>query len=93
MSLDRLTEKLRRASGVAQRATQKIEERADALLARESVIEKRTHEVFQSHESVLGVAESGLDEAEAALRLLSNDPLQDSPRSSEVANRLGRNGS
>ncbi len=75
MAIDGLMEKLERAAGVAARATKKIEERADALLAREGNIAKRTDEVFAPHEQVLKTAEQGLDKAEAALALLSNDPL------------------
>lgn len=78
VAVERLTEKLKRASGVAARATAAIEARADALIAREEAIGKRTHDVFRPHEHVLDTAERGLDDAEAALRLLSNDPLDGS---------------
>lgn len=78
VALERLTEKLKTASGVAARATAAIEARADALIAREAVIQRRTDDVFAPHEHVLATAERGLDEAEAALRLLSNDPLESS---------------
>ena len=83
MAIERLTEKLKTASGVAARATQAIEARADALIAREAAIDKRTDEVFAPHEHVLTTAEKGLDEAEAALRLLSNDPLAGSTSGAE----------
>jgi hypothetical protein len=79
---DRLAEKLARAAGVAQRATAKIEERADALIARETAIEGRTNAVFAPHEGILAAAEKGLDDVEAKLKLLSNDPLAGSGNSS-----------
>jgi len=92
MALDRLTEKLKTASGVAARATASIEARADALIAREAAISKRTEEVFAPHEHVLATAEKGLDDAEAALRLLSNDPLVGSRPGSEDGPRPLVNG-
>ena len=84
----RLAEKLTKASGVAKRITETIEARADALIARETAIDRRTEDVFRPHEDVLGDAERGLDAAEAALRLLSNgaplEPSDDSPAAPEV---------
>lgn len=79
----RLADKLARASGAAQRVTATIEARADALLAREQDIDRRTDEVFAPHEGILIDAEKGLDAAENALRLLSNDPLSASGGSPE----------
>lgn len=84
MDMDRLSEKLAKAAGVAKRQTDKIEARADALIAREADIEKRTDAAFVPHETILGDAERGLDAVEAQLRLLSNDPLGSSGDSQEV---------
>ena len=82
--MDRLTEKLKAAAGVVKRATDNIEARADALIAREAAIAGRTDEVFMPHESILADAEKGLDSVERQLALLSNDPLDGSGRSPEV---------
>lgn len=73
--MSRLSDKLTKAAGVVQRQTAQIEARADALIEREAIIQKRTHEVFTPHESLLTEAEKGLDEVEKQLALLSNDPL------------------
>jgi hypothetical protein len=76
--LSRLTEKLTKAAGVAARQTTNIEARADAIIAREALIEKRTDEAFSGHEDVLTEAERGLDVVERALAVVSNGPLPDS---------------
>lgn len=72
MKMDRLSEKLAKAAGVAARQNAKIEARADALIAREDEIEKHTEKVFVQHEAVLDGQDKGLDKLEASLRLLSN---------------------
>lgn len=74
--MDRLAEKLKQAAGVAQRATTRIEARADELIAREGAIRKREDEAFSPHETILNDAEKGLDAVERALGQLSNSPLQ-----------------
>lgn len=83
--MNRLAEKLAKASGVAGRISTKIEARADSLIAREGELEQRTEQVFSPHEGILADAEKGLDEVEASLRLMSNGaPLElssDSPAS------------
>lgn len=83
--MNRLAEKLAKASGVAGRISTKIEARADSLIAREGALEERTEQVFSPHEGILADAEKGLDEVEASLRLMSNGaPLElssDSPAS------------
>ena len=83
--MSRLSEKLARAGGVAKRLSDTIEARADALIARETELERRTEAVFSPHESILQEAESGLDAVERDLALMSNDPLQPSGASQEVA--------
>lgn len=87
--MSRLSEKLAKAAGVAQRQTVKIEARADSLIAREEAIEAKTHQAFAPHEAILNDAEKGLDEVEASLRLLSNgaplEPSTDSPASPQPA--------
>src|SRR4051812_48329990 len=82
--MDRLSEKLTRAAGVAGRISSKIEARADTLIAREGDLEKRTEQVFSPHEGILADAEKGLDAVERQLALLSNDPLASSGGSPEV---------
>lgn len=77
----RLEAKLKEAAAVAGEVTKSIEARADALIARKTTLTKREHEAFGPHEAVLDMAERGLDETEAALRLLSNDPLDGSDTS------------
>jgi hypothetical protein len=84
LTLDRLAEKLALAASIAPRQAAKIEARADALIAREATIEKRTDDVFSPHEKVLDTAEGGLDKLDAALKQMSNggDPLPASGGSS-----------
>jgi hypothetical protein len=83
--MDRLTEKLARAAGVAPRQTAKIEARADAIIAREAVLEQHTDKAFAPHETLLDTAESGLDAVERALAVVSNGaPLQASGDSPEA---------
>jgi hypothetical protein len=82
--MDRLSEKLAKAAGVAGRISSKIEARADILIAREGDLEKRTEQVFSPHEGILADAEKGLDAVERQLALLSNDPLGSSGGSPEV---------
>lgn len=84
IDMDRLSEKLAKAAGVAKRQTDKIEARADALIAREADIEKRTDQAFSPHEGILSDAEKGLDAVEAQLRLMSNAPLESSGESQEA---------
>jgi hypothetical protein len=45
------------------------------LIAREAALEKRADDVFSHHEAIMGRAETGLDNVESKLALLSNDPL------------------
>lgn len=81
--MSRLTEKLTQAAGVVARQTVKIEGRADAIIAREGLIERRTDEAFTPHERLLSEAEKGLDAVERALAVVSNgaplEPSTDSP--------------
>jgi hypothetical protein len=85
MNMSRLSEKLAKAGGAAKRLSDTIEARADALIARETELERRTEAVFSPHETILSEAESGLDAVERQLALMSNDPLQPSGASQEVA--------
>lgn len=72
----RLLEKLKLAGGVVARQHQKIEARADTIIAREQEIERKTDEAFAPHEALLNAAEKGLDDLEHQLAAVSNDPLQ-----------------
>lgn len=76
--MDRLTEKLKAAGGVVARQTAKIEARADAIIAREPVLEAQTDRAFAPHEALLSEAEQGLDTLYQKLALVSNDPLGNS---------------
>jgi hypothetical protein len=74
--MDRITEKLKRASGVAQRAAASIESEADKLIAREDAIAAKTAQAFAPHHAVLDNRNRELDQLESSLALLSNsDPL------------------
>jgi hypothetical protein len=76
VALDRITEKLKRASGVAQRAALNIESEADKLIAREDELAKRTSGAFAPHNAVLDGRNRELDQLSDALQILSNaDPL------------------
>jgi hypothetical protein len=74
--MDRITEKLKRASGVAQRAALKIESEADRLIAREDELAAKTANAFAPHHAVLDGRNRELDQLETSLQILSNvDPL------------------
>lgn len=84
--MDRITEKLKRASGVAQRAAQAIEAQADKLIAREAEIEQKTLAAFAPHHGVLDMRGRELDQLETSLQILSNsDPLASSGDTGPVA--------
>lgn len=82
--MDRLTEKLNKAAGVVGRATARLEERADLLIAREEAIEHRSERIFGAHHAVLDQGDAGMDTLESKLALLSNDPLESSGESPQV---------
>jgi hypothetical protein len=71
--MSRLADKLARAAGAAKRATEKIEARADAVIAKEGDLDRKADAAFAPHEAVLTDAEKGLDEVSRALSLLSNE--------------------
>ena len=73
---NRLAEKLKLAGGVVARQHKKIEDRADAVIAREPHLEELTDRAFSPHEAMLDQAEKGLSDLERQLAGLSNDPLQ-----------------
>lgn len=84
----RLAEKLKLAGGVVARQHKKIEDRADAIIAREADIERKTDQAFSPHESMLDAAEKGLDALEHQLAGLSNDPLQASQNGLQGENQV-----
>ena len=87
-AVDRITEKLKRASGVAQRLTASLEVEADKLIAREADIEKKTKSAFQPHHAVLDSRNRELDQLEDALKIISNaDPLDGSSEDSQEAGK------
>lgn len=74
--MDRITEKLKRASGVAQRVGKSIEDEADRLIAREDEVAAKTKAAFAPHYAVLDSRARELDQLETALQIVSNaDPL------------------
>jgi hypothetical protein len=84
IKMSRLSEKLQLARGVVGRQTAKIEARADAIIAQESLLEAQTDEAFAGHEALLNEAQRGLDALKRELALMSNDPLQGSGSSQEA---------
>ena len=78
--MERLTEKLTQAAGVAGRAVADLEARADALIAREGVVKDRSAKVFLGPHAVLDAAEKGLDAVEAGQALIANAPLDGSQK-------------
>jgi len=83
IGVDRLSEKLAKAGGVVARVHANIEAKADAVIAREEVLTKRTTEAFSPHHAMLDDAAKGLDALEAQLALVTNDPLPSSGASLE----------
>lgn len=77
--IDRLKDKLARASGVGGRVAAKIEAKADALLAREDELHAKTEQAFAGHEAIADHASTELDAIEDALNQLSNGgpPLEE----------------
>lgn len=82
--MGRLEEKMARVAGVAQRITEHVESRADAVLEREPHLIERSEKVFGAKNSLLDDAERALDRVERAMGLISNDPLQASGGSPAV---------
>jgi hypothetical protein len=80
-AMDRLTEKLLKAGGVVGRLTAKLEAKADAVIARETVLDQKTEHAFDAHHAMLDDAGKALEAFEAKLALVSNDPLESSGRS------------
>jgi chromosome condensin MukBEF ATPase and DNA-binding subunit MukB len=75
-NMDRITEKLKHASGVVQRATIKLESEADRLIARAETIDAKISSAFAPHHAALDERNRELDQLEAAPQILSNiDPL------------------
>jgi hypothetical protein len=86
--MSRLDDKFAKAGGVVQRVEQKIEDRLDALIARETEIVQKTERVFDRHMAPVDNADKALDAFESKLDLLSNGgphgPLPGSGSSQEV---------
>ena len=75
----RLSEKLALAGTVVARQHQKIETRADNIIAREAEIERKTEQAFSPHEATLDETERGLEQLERQLAVLTNGaPLDES---------------
>lgn len=77
IEMDRVTEKLKQASGVVPRSNAGLEAEADRLIAREAEFEKRKQAAFAPHHAVLDGRNREMDQLEDALQIMSNaDPLQ-----------------
>lgn len=68
----RLSEKLKQAGGVVARLHSKIEARADAVIAREQVVDTKIDEAFTPHETMLDDQMQSLDQLEKDLATLTN---------------------
>jgi hypothetical protein len=78
-NMDRVTEKLKQAAGVAARSNAKLEAEADRLIAREDQFDQRQAEAFAPHHAVLDARHREMDQLEDALKIVSNaDPLESS---------------
>jgi hypothetical protein len=83
-----LKDKLSKAAGVLGRITAKAEARADSVIERETVLEKRIEEAFSPHEALLKDTEKGLDDVERQLALVSNGaPLPESSDTTKLDNK------
>lgn len=81
--MDRVTEKLKQASGVVARSNAGLEAEADRLIEREASFEERKKAAFAPHHALLDTRHREMDQLEDALKIVSNaDPLQDSSGSS-----------
>lgn len=78
---EHLKEKMARVATSTPELAKRIEARADAYFERVGEIEKKTERNFGRHDSVLDMADAGLDGLEEALRPLSNAPLDGSQSS------------
>jgi hypothetical protein len=85
----RLAEKLKTASGVVERVHNRIEARADKVIASEPEFDKLIEASFAPHEAMLSDSERALDSFKHALAQVSNDPLQSSGDSSEAVQQPG----
>jgi hypothetical protein len=74
--MDRVTDKLKQASGVVARANAGLEAEADRLIAREASFEERKKAAFAPHHVLLDNRHREMDQLEDALKIVSNaDPL------------------
>lgn len=77
VEMDRVSEKLKQASGVVARANAGLEAEADKLIAREADFEERKAQAFAPHYAVLNSRHREMDQLEDSLKIVSNaDPLQ-----------------
>jgi len=77
--MDRITEKMKQASGVVARSEEGLMVEADRLIAREQQFEERKKAAFAPHHAKLDSRHREMDQLEDALQIVSNaDPLQES---------------
>lgn len=81
IKMDRLSEKVSRASGVVGRLTKKFEVKLDELIARENPVDQRIERTFAAAHGVVDDHLRGLDQLEGQLALISNAPLDGSEKS------------
>lgn len=83
--MDRVSEKLKRAAGVAARSNASLEMEADKLIAREQKFEERKVAAFAPHFKLLDSRHREMDQLEDSLKIVGNaDPLESSGDSSGV---------
>ncbi len=88
--MDRVTEKLKQASGVVSRSNASLEAEADRLIAREQQFEERKRSAFQPHHALLDGRHREMDQLEDALKIVSNgDPLAGSEDGSQEVEQTG----
>lgn len=84
-NMDRLSEKVSRASGVVGRLTKKFEIKLDELIAREGPVDQRLERTFAMANGHVDDHLRGLDQLEGQLALISNAPLDGSAPSSSAS--------
>lgn len=73
-AIDRLRDKLKRAGGAVARQHASIEAQADKIINTEAEVEQKTATSFAPHHAHLAEQLKGLDELQAQLKLLNNEP-------------------
>ena len=77
-------DKIKQAAGAAGRLNSKFTARADAIIAKEALLDQQGDAAFNLHDQWLADAEAGLHDVQAALAPVTNGgpPLEDSSHTS-----------